>query len=147
MQVINLTDTVLKYYTQGLKIELEPHVATPVPENVVSAKKLKDCYGYRIDIIDEDNLQTRYENYAGEVEVAEPTEEQKQLIMMALGENEPEEDTNSEGENNNPEEGNNDDDTLTGTLKEFFEELGEPEGNKEVNGTKKKSTKRNSKKK
>ena len=54
MYVINLTDKPLKYHSKGVKVILEPQVVTPISDEVATPKKLKDCYGSRIDIIDED---------------------------------------------------------------------------------------------
>ena len=72
MQVINLTDKTLKYYTKGMAIELKPGILTYISEEVTTAKKLKDCYGQRIDIIDETKLEKIYNEFSGNAKPVEP---------------------------------------------------------------------------
>ena len=72
MQVINLTNNILKYYTKGTKIELKPGIITYVSDDIISAEKLKSCYGSRINIIDETKIGEVYKEYAGNAKPVEP---------------------------------------------------------------------------
>lgn len=65
MHVANLTKNILKYHTKGTTIILKPGL-NYVSEAVVSAEKLKACYGQRINIVDESQVINVYENYVSE---------------------------------------------------------------------------------
>lgn len=86
MQVTNLSDNILKYYTKGTKILLKPGVSTYVSDEIITAKKLKDCYGNRVRIIDEANIEKLYKEYAGDVEPAKPfvQEENNKIIEQEI---------------------------------------------------------------
>ena len=105
MYVTNLTTIPLKYYTKGIKIVLEPGIATLVDENIVSAKKLKDCYGTDIDIINQVNLEKQYANYSGNAKPVAPIiEEELRDKLLELLEN-GDFDEEKEGTEDDAEEG------------------------------------------
>ena len=76
MQVINVTNKVMKYHTKGTVIVFNPGVITYVSEDLTTAKKLQDCYGSRIRFIDEEAIEKAYAAYSGNAKPAEPTTEE-----------------------------------------------------------------------
>ena len=104
MYVINLTDKPLKYNSKGVKVVLEPQVVTLISDELATPKKLRDCYGSRIDIIDEDKIREMYTTYSNDAKPAEPSEP---VVIV-----EPEETKDPEGlgdDGSNEDEGTKDD--------------------------------------
>ena len=87
MKVINLGNKDFKYFTKGTVIVLKAGVINEVDDTLVTPKKLKDCYGNRIKIIDETAIVEEYKAFAGDVKAVQPDPTK-----------EPEEGTNEEGE-------------------------------------------------
>lgn len=87
MKVINLGNKDFKYFTKGTVIVLKAGVINEVDDTLVTPKKLKDCYGNRIKIIDETAIVEEYKAFAGDVKAVQPEPTK-----------EPEEGTNEEGE-------------------------------------------------
>ena len=72
MQIINVTNRVMKYHTKGTTIVLNPGVITYISEELTTAKKLKDCYGNRISIIDDAKIMAEYNAFSGNAKPVEP---------------------------------------------------------------------------
>ena len=77
MKVINLGNKDFKYFTKGTVVILKAGVINEVDETLVTAKKLKDCYGNRISIIDENAIVEEYKAFAGDVKAAQPEQPQE----------------------------------------------------------------------
>ena len=75
MRVINTNNKTLKYQTKGQIIVLNPGV-NEVSDELVTAAKLKACYGQRIKVFTEKELEDKvkeaYNAYSGNAKPAEP---------------------------------------------------------------------------
>ena len=75
MRVINTSNKTLKYQTKGQVIVLNPGV-NEVSDELVTVSKLKACYGQRIKVFTEKELEDKvkeaYNAYSGNAKPAEP---------------------------------------------------------------------------
>ena len=62
MFVQNFTKDVLKYDSKGNIIKLKPNTITYVSDTLVSRKALRDCFGTRIDIIEDQEVVSNFDN-------------------------------------------------------------------------------------
>lgn len=59
MFVRNRTKVQFRVSVRGKKVVLEPNTVTHIEDGLISEKQLRDIYGHRIDIINEDGTSTR----------------------------------------------------------------------------------------
>ena len=104
MQVINLSNKTLKYQTKGTVIVLNPG-ENNINDDPVIIKKLKDCYGRRIRIVDETKIAETYNAFSGNAKPVEPPVKEEVKVEISEPEVDPETDSvKEEGEVVNPEE-------------------------------------------
>ena len=72
MKVINLRKKDFKYQTKGQTIVLKAGEITEVDDTLVTPKKLKDCYGNRIKVIDENAIIEEYKAFSGGAQPVQP---------------------------------------------------------------------------
>ena len=71
MQIINLSSKTLKYQTKGTVVVINPG-ENEIKNDPVLIKKLKDCYGRIIRIVDEAKIAETYNAFSGNAKPVEP---------------------------------------------------------------------------
>lgn len=105
MKVINLSKKDFKYQTKGQIIVLKAGEITEVDDTIVTPKKLKDCYGNRIRVIDENAIIEEYKAFSGGAKPVQP-EPTKESEGDNNGDSNEGKDTQEDDENTKePEEG------------------------------------------
>ena len=92
MFIHNFTNDVLKYDSKGNIIKLKPNTITFVDDKLVKPEKLKECFGARIDIVD--NVEVIGELFGTEQVRAEIEEEKAQIVDKDVDNEDKSDDTN-----------------------------------------------------